>query len=148
MVQAYPFLLSAHLIAMALWVGALTAVYWMLRLHDHASGAARDQLTLMERALALSADICITVVIICGVAMIFGGPDHAGTVTWFGAPSPAWLHIKLLAVLLMLAVHGVLRGRIKKFSQGKVVPVPGWLWSSYLVCLVIAIIAAVTKFAH
>jgi len=149
MVKAYPWLLAGHLIAVALWVGALTAIYWMLRLHDHVPKEAHEKLTLMERALALSGDIAVTVAIVCGFVMaIWGGPDHAGTYNWFTAPhNHGWLHLKLtVVVLMMLSVHGILRGRIKKFGMGQIQQVPSWLWTLFLAGLTIAVIAATTKF--
>jgi uncharacterized membrane protein len=148
MVKAYPWLLAAHLIAIVLWVSAITTIYWFLRMHDHAPKEMREKLTLMERSLGLSADIALTVAIGCGLAMAFGGPDHAGTWNWFTAPNNrGWLHIKLTVVVLaMLSVHGILRGRIKKFGQGKIAPVPPWLWTLFLAGLTVAIIAATTKF--
>jgi uncharacterized membrane protein len=148
MVKAYPWLLAAHLIGVVLWVGAITAIYWMLRLHDHAPKEMHEKLTLMERALALSADFAVTVAIGCGLVMAFGGPDHAGTWNWFSAPgNRGWLHLKLTVVVLaLLSVHGILRGRIKRFGQGDIKPVPGWLWTTFLAGLTVAIIAATTKF--
>jgi uncharacterized membrane protein len=132
--------LGAHLIAVVLWISGLTAIYWMLRLHDHVPKDTRDKLTLMERSVALSADIAATVAIACGLAMAFS------PINLFSAPGQAWLHIKLAVVILaILSVHGMLRGRIKKFSQGKITPVPGWMWSLLLAGVTIAILLASTK---
>ena len=148
MVKAYPWLLAAHLISVMLWVGAVTAIYWLLRFHDHAPKEIHEKLTLQERALALSADIALTSAIICGVIMSFGGPDHAGTYNWFKSPgNHGWLHLKLTVVVLaMLSVHGILRGRIKKFGMGQIKPVPPVLWTVFLAGLTVAVIAAATKF--
>src|SRR5438045_8890084 len=105
MVNAYPWLLTAHLIAIVLWVSAITTIYWMLRLHDHVSGDSRDKLTLMERSLALSADIALTVALGCGIAMAVAGPGGAMAASWF---TQGWLHVKIAAVVLgMLSVHGI-----------------------------------------
>jgi hypothetical protein len=38
-----------------------------------------------------------------------------------------------------------LRGRIKKYSQGKIVPAPTWLWSMLLGGVAIAIFCVTTK---
>lgn len=149
MVKAYPWLLTGHIIAVVLWVSALTAIYWMLRLHDHVPKEAHEKLTLMERALALSGDVAVAVAIVCGFIMaIWGGPDHAGTYNWFSSPNNhGWLHIKLTVVVLaMLSVHGILRGRIKRFGMGQIKPVPSWLWTLFLAGLTISVIAATTKF--
>jgi len=80
--------------------------------------------------------------------MAFGGPTHDGTFNWFTAPhNRGWLHIKLTVVVLaMLSVHGILRGRIKRFGMGQIKPVPSILWSIFLAGLTISVIAATTKF--
>jgi putative membrane protein len=135
----YQWVRAAHLISIVIWMSGLTTIYWLLRLHDHVPQETREKLTLMERSVALSADIAATVTIACGLAMAFSPTNqftHGG----------AWLHIKLTVVVLaILSVHGMLRGRIKKFGKGDIKPVPGWMWSLLLAGITIAIILAVTK---
>jgi hypothetical protein len=46
---------------------------------------------------------------------------------------------------MILPVHGIMRGRIKKFGMGKIVPVPTWLWSMLLGGIAIAIFCVTTK---
>ena len=131
---------AAHVIGVVLWVSGLTAIYWMLRFHDHAPKADRDKLTYMERAMALSTDIAATVAIGCGVVLVV--EEH-----WFSMPHNGWLHIKLAAVVLgILSTHGMLRARIKRYSRGELKPVPTWLWSLFLASVVVAIIAVTTQF--
>jgi uncharacterized membrane protein len=140
----YKLVLTAHVLGMVLWISGLTAIYWMLRFHDHAPKSSHEQLTLQERALALATDIAAAVTIGCGLAMVFApGP---GLQNLFVAKPNVWLHIKLTAVvLLILPVHGILRGRIKKYSQGVLKPVPTWLWSMLLGGIAIAIFCVTTK---
>ena len=131
--------MTAHVLGMVLWISGLTAIYWMLRFHDHAPKSSHEQLTLQERGLALATDIAATVTIGCGLALAFS------PVNQFTNNGP-WLHIKLTAVvLLILPVHGILRGKIKKYSQGKLSPAPTWLWSMLLGGVAIAIFSVVTK---
>jgi protoporphyrinogen IX oxidase len=135
----YSLVMTAHILGMVLWISGLTAIYWMLRFHDHAPKSSHEQLTLQERALALATDIAAAVTIGCGLAMAFS------PINQFVGQGP-WLHIKLTAVvLLVLPVHGILRGRIKKYSQGKLTPAPTWLWSMLLFGITIAIFCATTK---
>ena len=137
--KLYSLVMTAHVLGMVLWISGLTAIYWMLRFHDHAPKSSHEQLTLQERALALATDIAAAVTIGCGLAMSFSPTNQ------FVGNGP-WLHIKLTAVvLLILPVHGILRGRIKRYSQGKIVPAPTWLWSMLLGGVAIAIFSAVTK---
>ncbi|MEO6774263.1 MAG: CopD family protein [Kofleriaceae bacterium] len=136
----YSLVLTAHVLAMVIWISGLTAIYWMLRFHDHAPKSSHEQLTLQERALALATDIAAAVTIGCGIAM------SISPLNLFTTPGNGWLHVKLAAiVLLILPVHGIMRGRIKKYSQGNLKPVPTWLWSMLLGGVAISIFCAVTK---
>ena len=138
--SVYLLVMTAHVLGMVLWISGLTAIYWMLRFHDHAPKSSHEQLTLQERALALATDIAATVTIGCGIAMA------VSPVNLFTTPGNGWLHVKLTAiVLLILPVHGILRGRIKKYSQGILKPAPTWLWSMLLGGIAIAIFSVVTK---
>lgn len=138
--STYQWLKSAHLIALFLWIGGLFAIYWMLRLHAHAPKDAHEKLTLMERSIALSADIAAAVAIGTGIGMIFNAPGG----NMLAQKGMGWLHIKLTIVVLgILPVHGILRGKIKKFGQGNLAPVPQWLWSLFLAALTAIVILVV-----
>lgn len=138
--KIYLWLKSAHLIALFLWVGGLFAIYWMLRLHAHAPTDAREKLTLMERSIALSADIAAAIAIGTGIGLIVEAPGG----NLLAQKGAGWLHIKLAVVVLgVLPVHGMLRAKIKKFGQGKIVPVPGWLWSLFLASLTAIVILVI-----
>ncbi len=140
--ELYRWVLALHLIAVVLWVSGLTTIYWMLRFHDHAPKDVHDTLTYMERAMALATDIFAAFAIGCGIAMALS------PINLFRTPGNGWLHIKLAAVVLgILSTHGMLRARIKRYSRGELKPVPSWLWSVFLAAVVIAILAATTKFA-
>lgn len=134
----YTWLLAGHLIGVLLWVGALFTVYWLLRFHTQAPPEVNDKLVLMERSMALVMDLGATLAMGCGIGLIFplDGSWHP-TTTLFAAPKAGWFHVKLtLVVLGVLSVHGILRGRVAKFSRGQTPTVPQWLWSLFLVALV------------
>jgi uncharacterized membrane protein len=138
--QTYLLVRTGHLIGLVVWISGLTTIYWLLRFHDHAPKEVHEKLTLLERSLALSADIAAAVTIGCGLAMTFS------PINLFATKGNGWLHVKLTAVvLLVLPVHGILRGRIKKFGMGQIKPVPTWLWSMFLAGITISIFAAATK---
>jgi uncharacterized membrane protein len=123
-------LLAGHLVGLFVWVGGMFTVYWMLRFHAHAPKEVHEKLVLSERSLALMMDIGSALAIGCGIAMIFG-PRFVPNL--LAMPGAGWFHIKLTIIVLgVLPVHGMLRARIKKFSQGKVSPVPSWQWSVLL----------------
>jgi uncharacterized membrane protein len=130
--ETLTWILTGHLIGVFFWIGTMFATYWLLRVHAHAPQDVRDQLTLMERSLALTMDLAATVAIGCGIALIFYRPGP----NLFAAPHSGWFHIKLTVVVLgVLPVHGFVRAKIKRFSQNKVVPVPQWPWSLLLVAI-------------
>jgi uncharacterized membrane protein len=109
-------------------------------MHQHAPKDVRDQLTAMERSLAMMMDIGAAVAIGCGIAMI------VFPVNLFRVQPASWLHLKLtLVVLGVLPVHGMIRARVKKFSRGEMPKVPQWQWSLLLVAIVGIIIAVTTK---
>lgn len=137
----YEWLRAGHIIGVLLWVGGLCSVYWLLRLHAQAPKDVNDKLVLMERSLALVMDLAATLAIGCGLGMAFskGGMHPTGTI--FGMPGAGWFHIKLTVVVLgVLSTHGMIRGRVAKFSRGEKPSVPQWLWSLLLVSLVAIVI--------
>lgn len=137
--STWSWLLAAHLIGVFFWIGGLFAVYWLVRIHAHAPKDVRDQLTLMERSLALSMDLAATVAIGCGLAMAIG--THL-----FTAPHSGWFHVKLAIVVLgILSVHGLVRARVGKLSRGESVKVPQWPWSLLIAALAAIVILAVKK---
>jgi uncharacterized membrane protein len=139
-------LLTGHVIGVILWMGSLFAVYWLLRIHAQAPKDALDKLTLMERSLALTMDLAATLAIGCGlaVALIKGG-DHP-TTNLFATPGAGWFHLKLTAVVLgILPVHGMVRGRVAKFSRGKISSIPQWMWSLLLVAIVVIVMLVIRR---
>jgi uncharacterized membrane protein len=132
--------LAGHLIGILLWVGGLMTVYWVQRLQAQAPTTARDQLTAMQRSLALTTDIAAALAMGCGVAMLF----HPYNM--FAMPKMGWLHAKLTVVVLgVLPMHGMMRARVKKFSRGETPSVPQWQWSALLVATVAIVILVTTK---
>ena len=137
--SVYSLVLTAHVLGFIIWISGLTAIFWMLRFHDHAPKSSHEQLTLQERALALATDLAATVAIVCGLII-------AIKMHYFSVKPNMWLHVKLTAVvLLILPVHGMLRGKIKKYSRGDLKPAPTWLWSMLLAGVTISVFAVVTK---
>jgi uncharacterized membrane protein len=139
----HQWLLSAHLIGVIFWLGCLFAVYWLLRIHAQAPKDVLDKLTLMERSLALTMDLAAALAIGTGLAMALRhdiDPLH----TLFTKPGAGWFHIKLAVVVFgILPVHGIVRGRIGRFSRGVISNVPQWLWSLLLISIVIVVVVVI-----
>jgi len=148
----YLWLLTGHLIGVILWMGSLFAVYWLLRLHAQAPKDVLEKLTLMERSLALTMDLAATLAIGAGLTMALTRGGTHPTTSLFAAPGAGWFHIKLtLVVLAILPVHGMVRGKIAKFSRGTISSVPQWMWSLLLVAIaaiVLLVIRGPLMFAH
>jgi uncharacterized membrane protein len=133
----YQWLLTGHLIGVILWMGSLFTVYWFLRLHAQAPRDVLDKLMLMERSLALTMDLAATLAIGAGLVMALSKGGTHPTSNLFAAPGAGWFHIKLTVVVLgILSVHGMVRGKIAKFSRGAISSVPQWMWSLLLLAIV------------
>lgn len=137
-------LLTAHLIGVIFWLGCLFAVYWLLRVHAQAPKDVLDKLTLMERSLALTMDLAAALAIGTGLALAIRHDGTHPTATLFTAPGAGWFHIKLTVVVLgILPVHGMVRGKIGKFSRGVISSVPQWMWSLLLISIVIVVVMVI-----
>jgi uncharacterized membrane protein len=150
--SVYRWLISAHLIGVILWLGSMFATYWLLRLHAQAPKDVLEKLTLMERSLALTMDLAATLAIGSGLGMAFSHGGTHPTSNLFAAPGAAWFHIKLTAVVLgILPVHGMVRGKIARFSRGQISAVPQWMWSVLLIAIVVIVVMVIRgplMFAH
>ena len=140
----HEWLLTAHLIGVIFWLGCLFAVYWLLRVHAQAPKDVLDKLTLMERSLALTMDLSAALAIGTGLAMAFRHENDHPLSTLFTAPGAGWFHVKLTVVVLgILPVHGMVRGKIGKFSRGVISSVPQWMWSLLLISIAIIVVMVV-----
>lgn len=132
--------LAGHLIGVFLWIGGLMAVYWIQRLHAQAPADGRDQLTAMQRSLALMTDLAAALALGCGIAMVIH-PQNM-----FAMGNMGWLHAKLTVVVLgILPIHGMMRARVKKFSRGELPAVPQWQWSLLILSTVAIVILVTTR---
>jgi uncharacterized membrane protein len=140
----YTWLLTGHLIGVILWMGSMFAVYWLLRLHAQAPKDALDKITLMERSLALTMDLAATLAIGAGLVMALSKGGTHPTSNLFAAPGAGWFHIKLTVVVLgILPVHGMIRGKVGKFSRNQISNVPQWMWSLLLIAIVAIVILVI-----
>lgn len=139
--KLWTWLLSGHIIGVLVWVGAMFATYWLLRMHAHSPKDMHERFTLMERSMALTMDIASALAIGCGIALIVVNTPSNPTGNLLTQKPAGWLHIKLAVVVLgVLPVHGMIRARVKKFSQGKLSPVPNWQWTLLLAAITAIVI--------
>lgn len=145
--KLWAWLLSGHLIGVFLWIGGMFATYWLLRIHAHSPKEMHEKLTLMERSMALMMDIACTLAIGCGIALILTTTPSNPSGNLLTQKPAGWLHIKLAVVVLgVLPVHGMIRAKVKKFSQGNIAPIPNWQWTVLLASITaIAILVFVVR---
>ncbi len=130
----HAWLLVGHILGVLLWVGGLTAVFWLLRMHTQMPECVNDKFVLMERSLALAMDIAAALAMGTGLALALHRPGGGNLFSQSGA---GWFHIKLTIVVLgVLSMHGLIRARVGKFSRGEKPVVPTWVWSVILVSVV------------
>lgn len=119
-----------HIIGFVLWIGGIWAGIWLLKAHVQVDAASRPALVGVERKVGASMDAGATFALLGGLALAFGGPINA-------FKTGGWLHIKLtLVVLAVFSVHGLVRGRMRKFRNGDLTPLPGWVVPVLLVAMV------------
>jgi uncharacterized membrane protein len=130
--ELHTWLLVGHIVGVILWVGGLSTVFWLLRIHTQSPPEMHEKLVLMERSLALSMDLAATLAIGCGLGLAFNMTPNA-----FARPGGGWFHIKLTIVVLgLLSAHGMIRAKVGKVSRGQMPTVPTWLWSLILISVV------------
>jgi protoporphyrinogen IX oxidase len=109
-----PILLVVHIFGQMFWVGGLLVTSMALTRHtQETSPEARQALARLERIFLRGlADVGALLTILAGITLIMTRPSY-----YLHAP---WLHIKFVFVLLLLALHGVVAVRAKRFASGKI----------------------------
>ncbi|WP_428261767.1 hypothetical protein [Haliangium sp.] len=111
----------------------------LLNAHASAGAEAPASLSAAEKRVAMVMDIGATLAILAGLYLAFGQ-----------AASPfkgaGWLHAKLtLVVLGFLALHGITRAKVKRFGNGDVRALPGFVMPLYFVLVLAIIVLAQVK---
>lgn len=108
----YEWLRALHLIAVMSWMAGMLYLPRLFVYHTQAEIGSKQSETfkIMERRL-LKAIInpAMMAAWILGLLMLYANP---GLIQGQG-----WMHVKLLFVLLMSAVHGIYAGDVKKFAR-------------------------------
>jgi uncharacterized membrane protein len=111
-----------------------------LVLQAHArAGSARDAFVSAERAIGRAMELGALLTIVCGVLMILRSP---------AAISPLkqpYVHIKLTLVVVLIALHGVVRAKMARLGRGQGSPPAAWVSGAILVVAVAIIWLAVVK---
>jgi protoporphyrinogen IX oxidase len=91
------------------WVGSLLLISSLMALVPYEVGAAKERvIVIARRLLRVSANTGAAVTIFFGILAIAAAP---------GVLAQGWLHLKLLLVVLMLAVHYRLYRRLRALEE-------------------------------
>jgi uncharacterized membrane protein len=137
-VLIYNSIKAIHILGFLLWVGSMFALSVALRYHERA-GADRDAIMGLERAIGRAMELGALLAIAAGVYMIL---TKVGPVSPMKQP---YLHIKLTLVVVLIAMHGVVRAKMARLGRGQGSAPGAWLGSAILVLAVAAIWLAVVK---
>ena len=109
-----PALLVVHIFGIVFWVSGLLVTSMALTRHtQETSPEAKQALARLERIFLRGlADPGALLVILAGISLIMTKPSY-----YLHAP---WLHIKLTFVLLLIALHGIVAVRAKRFASGQI----------------------------
>jgi putative membrane protein len=108
----YQWLLAFHIIAVIAWMAGMLYLPRLFVYHCEADPGSRQSETfkVMERRL-LRAIINPAMIVTWALGLWLAYSGH-----WFAAP---WLHVKLVLVLAMSAVHGMLSRYVKDFAADR-----------------------------
>ena len=110
--STHSLLLTLHTVGFAVWVGTLFAITIALTERDAlAEAAGKTTIAEVAKKMARVADIGATIALVGGVAMITTAPGY-----YLHQP---WLHMKLTLVVGLLGLHGFLRVKVKRATQGQ-----------------------------
>jgi uncharacterized membrane protein len=125
--------LAFHLFGAFMWLGGLFTLTQLLDVIKAEPNAdARARLAKYTRKAAMLPDIGATITILFGLHRLFK----------FKAYEFHYMHAKLLLVVIVIALHGLLRVKTKRAAEGKDVSVPGFV-RPLLMLLTLGILALV-----
>jgi protoporphyrinogen IX oxidase len=136
----YRWVAAVHVFGFVFWVGSMTWLMYLLRVHARAKDESRGTLTEVEKLTSVVMDAGATLAIVTGLLMAFGS-----TYKWFSTPGSGWLHSKLTIVVALIVIHVVLRIKVRKFAQGTINPLPGFMFAVLAVLAFAAIALAKVK---
>jgi putative membrane protein len=115
---AYTWISAFHIFGVLMWMGTMIGLANILVAHAEADLGSRPAFHKLGRACAMAMDIGATIAMVFGLIMLFANDAVA-------LKQGGYMHAKLtLVVLLLLTSHGFLRVKVRKYREGKVVPLP------------------------
>jgi putative membrane protein len=130
---------ALHIFGVLMWMGTMIGLANILAAHGETDLGSRPAFHKLERRAGVAMDIGATIAMVFGIILLLKMP---------GVMKAGYMHAKLgLIVLGILSSHGYLRVKVRKFREGKVVPLPGFLPPLLsLIGLAIIVLAVVQPF--
>jgi putative membrane protein len=98
-----------HIFGVIFWIGSLLVISSLMALVADEVGVAKERIIVLARRLVVvGGNVGAAVAIIFGILAIVSEP---------GVLTQGWLHLKLLFVLIILAVHYRLYQRIRALEE-------------------------------
>jgi putative membrane protein len=129
--------LAAHIVGFAIWIGSMFGTLHLLFAHAGAVGETRAVLSGLEKRTAMAMDIGAALAIVTGVLMLAGIE-----------PSPfaaTWMKLKLALAAGLIGLHGFLRVKVKKFGQGDQRALPGALQGLLPALFIAVVVLAIVR---
>lgn len=113
MAEYYLIVKTIHIVSVILWMAGLIMLPRLYFYHIGAKNNEAEKFAELEkRLLAFTINPAMIFVFITGLALIM--------ITKVGAPGTgAWIHVKLLMILVLAGFHGLLSAERKKILEGK-----------------------------
>ena len=124
---------ALHVYGAFMWIGGLLALtLFLAAIKAEPDVAARTRLGKYARRIAMLPDIGATLAILFGLHSLFA-------LKLYKAP---YMHIKLTLVVVLIALHGLLRVKTKRAAEGADATLPGFV-PALLSLVALGILAAV-----
>ena len=136
MASYYLWMKAVHIISILVWMGGLLISPWVL--FYQARESSSETLAAFGRtAMRGIINPAAVLALVTGVLLI--------VVTGAGAPgSGAWMHLKIVLILMIGAIHGILSKHRKLCERGEATKSPAYFRALFSILLVLAIAVVFT----
>ncbi|MEM9488405.1 MAG: CopD family protein [Myxococcota bacterium] len=140
--ETYQWIKAGHAVGFLLWTGGLLACIQLLIAHAGAGSEGRGHLVVTARKTAMIMDMGALLAMVAGFYLALATTPNQFT-------NGGWLHIKLTVVVLgLLGLHGFVRVKIRKYRNGDVRALPGFVLPvTLLVVSALVLTASLKPFA-
>jgi putative membrane protein len=128
-----------HIFGFLLWTGGLISTLNLLIAQQSVDGDARAVLSKITRKTALIMDIGALLALIGGFYLAFGASGDSAF------KQGGWLHAKSTLVVGLIAIQVFTRIKVRKFRNGNIKPIPGFVIPLTPVLIAVIVILGTVK---